>query len=296
MKILIIANGELSFRFAKTFENQEEKQIFLTCEKEKGITFSDNIVFLPFDKIDFSQAFDVVIIGLPPIGEQLDPVLSFYKEQIKAHPPKQLIYLSSWYVYLNHSDEWVKETSICRPEDADGQVYLKTEKLWKSIFSGVVVLRLGQIYAPKKAIVDKILDGTAQRTCQSAQTSRFHVDDLIAIIMKIIDQKIEGEIFNIADDMPCPSDEVVEFACDLMGVPYPCNSFADSAMPLDCKGIPKMLNAKVKRKLSYKFLYPSYKEGISSIVKEKNIQLVGTQEPKETNFLKRLFRFFVRKK
>ncbi|MEO8559891.1 MAG: SDR family NAD(P)-dependent oxidoreductase, partial [Rhodospirillales bacterium] len=83
-----------------------------------------------------------------------------------------------------------------------------------------------------------------------------------------------GAIYNVCDDLPAPSADVVAYACNLLGVePPPLLPFAQIAPSLSpmarefWSANRKVRNALIKSELGVKLLYPDYRAGLDAIFK-----------------------------
>ncbi len=79
-----------------------------------------------------------------------------------------------------------------------------------------------------------------------------------------------GGIYNVCDDMAAPPEDVVMYACALLGVPPP------PAIPLEAAGLSAMArsfygeskrvrNDLIKQELGVKLAYPSYRDGLAAL-------------------------------
>jgi nucleoside-diphosphate-sugar epimerase len=79
-----------------------------------------------------------------------------------------------------------------------------------------------------------------------------------------------GEIYNVADNMPCSYDKTISYACSLMGIQNPSSvsfqSLNEGEMKNFYKDSKKVSNAKIKKDLKVKLRFPTYKEGFKSIL------------------------------
>ncbi|MEY4148236.1 MAG: hypothetical protein RL652_666, partial [Pseudomonadota bacterium] len=51
--------------------------------------------------------------------------------------------------------------------------------------------------------------------------SRIHVADIAQVLSKSLIYSKPGEIYNVADNLPCSYDQTISYACNLMGVKIP---------------------------------------------------------------------------
>ncbi len=79
-------------------------------------------------------------------------------------------------------------------------------------------------------------------------------------------------LFNVADDLPAPPDEVIVYAASLLGVaPPPAIPFETAELSPMAKSfygeVKRVSNARLKRDLGWRPLYPTYREGLAALAK-----------------------------
>lgn len=113
-------------------------------------------------------------------------------------------------------------------------------------------------------------DGTARRVDKPGQVfCRIHVEDIARTLRASMARPTLGAVYNVADDLPSPSHEVVEYACRLLGVePPPLIPFDQAEMsPMaasfyaDCR---RVKNDRIKRQLGVTLAYPDYRAGLEA--------------------------------
>ena len=180
---------------------------------------------LPFDST-LKIATDVthLLISAPP-DEHGDPVLRLFQAQLqRLSNIKWVGYLSTTGVYGDRGGDWVDEESPLEPNTARGQRRLEAERGWLRLHSDfgvpVHVFRLAGIYGPGRNTLLSVRDGSARRIIKPGQIfSRIHVEDIAGVLAASIAKPNPGRAYNVCDDEPCPPQEVVEFAADLLGLP-----------------------------------------------------------------------------
>ena len=86
----------------------------------------------------------------------------------------------------------------------------------------VHLFRLAGIYGPGRNQLLSVLNGSAKRIIKPGQIfSRIHVEDIAGVLAASIAKPNPGRAYNVCDDEPCPPQEVVEFAANLLGLPLP---------------------------------------------------------------------------
>ena len=231
--------------------------------------------------IDFRARFmrvAHVLISIPPDAYG-DPVLRFHREDLLTLPALKWIgYLSTTGVYGDYEGVWVDENSLCRTKTERGVARIKAEEAWLAFGEQtgvkVQVFRLAGIYGPGRNAIEDVRCGVARRLAKSGQVfSRIHVQDIVRAVDAA---RLYGSdaIYNVADDVPCPSHEVVAYAAELLGVvPPPLLDFeqvADTLSPMtrsfyaECK---RVSNSRIKVLLPEgEWQYPNYRMGLQAFL------------------------------
>ena len=102
------------------------------------------------------------------------------------------------------------------------------------------------------------------------------MEDIAQILLKSIEHGQVGEIYNCADDFPCPQEEVVRYAAEIMGVaPPPLIPFTQADLSEMARSFysssRRVKNNKIKEKLGVELAYPTYKEGLQAIWRSYNV-------------------------
>lgn len=211
---------------------------------------------------------DAVLSSVPPGGDGTDPVLDRYGAALDG---KWLGYLSSTGVYGDAKGAWVDETAALVGFGGTGRRTARSECDAQWLARGARVFRLPGIYGPGRSALDRVRDGTARRIDLPAQVfSRVHVEDIAAGVLAGLDGPPGA--YNLADDLPCAQNAVIEEACRLLGqVPPPL-------VPLDAAGLSPMAlafyaenrrvaNGKARRELGWTPRFGTYREGLAAILR-----------------------------
>jgi len=183
--------------------------------------------------------------------------------------PKWFGYLSTTGVYGNMDGGWANEQTPVNPNNLRSQQRVEAEQHWLHSGLPVNIYRLSGIYGPGRSAIDELNEGTAKRVYKENQFfSRIHVEDIVAVLQASMN--ISGEIYNLADDKPVPSYEVVEYAAKLMGIsPPPMVDFKDAELSPMARSFyrssRRMENNKIKQLLGRPLKHPTYVEGLESI-------------------------------
>ena len=139
--------------------------------------------------------------------------------------------------------------------------------------AAVDIFRLPGIYGPGRSAIDQVKAGTARRIDKPGQVfSRIHVEDVAGTVLLALSCAHAGAIYNVADDLPAATGEVVAFACELLGRPVPPAVPWDEVAPTMSAMARsfyaenrRVRNDRIKNELGVALRYPTYKEGLRAI-------------------------------
>ncbi len=216
-----------------------------------------------------------VLNSVPPGAS--DPVLALHGNDLKHCMKLQWFgLLSTVGVYGEHHGGWVDEDTKPAPIAPRSMERLKAEQDWQAFCAGLGIaphiFRLPGIYGSGRNQLEAIRRGKARRLIKQGQVfNRVHVDDIAQTLHASMLAPQAGHLFNISDDEPAPPQDVVSYACDLLGLaPPPEVKFIDADLsPMarsfygECK---RVRNDRIKRALGITLKYPTYREGLSDLL------------------------------
>ena len=238
-----------------------------------GLNAKQGFHGLPFDgALRIAPDVSHLLISAPPDAAG-DPVLGLFQEQLQrlSGQLKWAGYLSTTGVYGDRGGDWVDEDSPLEPNTGRGVRRLATEREWLKLPLPVHLFRLAGIYGPGRNQLLSVLNGSAKRIIKPGQIfSRIHVEDIAGVLAASIAKPNPRRAYNVCDDEPCPPQEVVEFAANLLGLPLPPEipfeqaKLSPMAMSFyaDSK---RVSNRRIKTELGYRLLYPTYREGLRAL-------------------------------
>lgn len=219
-----------------------------------------------------------LLSSVPP-GPAGDPVIAAHRQDIAKLQRLQWVgYLSTTGVYGDRGGEEVDETAERAPTSERGRRRVLAEDawldLWKNYGLPVHVFRLAGIYGPGRNALETVRQGRGRRIHKPGQVfGRIHRDDIVQTLLASIAQPNPGAAYNLADDRPAPPDEVIVYACELLGVdPPPLQRFDDikdtlSPMARSFYGESKRVsNKRIKEELGIELKWPSYREGLVGLL------------------------------
>ena len=202
-----------------------------------------------------------VLSSVPP-AEGADPVLAHYADAL-GHG--WLGYLSSTGVYGDAGGAWVDESA----PTGTGRRSARSEAdaAWGA--RGARMFRLPGIYGPGRSALERVAEGKAHRIDIPGQVfSRVHVEDIAAGVIAGLDGPPGA--YNLADDLPCSQNAVIEEACRLRGMaPPPLQTIDEAGLSPMARGFyaenRRVANGKAKRLLGWRPRYPTYREGLRAL-------------------------------
>jgi len=222
-----------------------------------------------------------VLTSVPPDAGG-DPVLDHHGADIAVlSPPLQWAgYLSTTGVYGDRGGAPVDEASDRRPATERGERRVAAEDgwcgLWRDRGVPVHLFRLAGIYGPHRNALATVQRGQARRIVKPGQVfSRIHVDDIAAVLEASMARPNPGAAYNVCDDEAAPPQDVVAYACALLGVePPPEVPFEEADLPDMARSFygenKRVANGRIKRELGVSLTYPDYRIGLQALLKTES--------------------------
>ena len=262
--------NNINFSLTATSRDKSNQRIFDGI-KYDSFQFSQD----EFDEklIKNLESANYILASLAPVKGE-DIVIKKFQNIFSRNKTKWLTYLSATSVYGDHKGEWVDEKSKTNPTSTTGVQRLKAEKSWMDLAKNqnlpLQIFRLSGIYSNEYNVLSKLKDGEARIIKKQNQFfSRIHVEDIAEILFKSLKKFKAGEIYNISDDKPASSEEVILYGSKLLNIEPPAIielKSVDSIMTRNFyKDSKKVDNKKMKEIFNYKLKYPTYVEGLKYI-------------------------------
>ena len=241
-------------------------EIDYTSFKFDGTNYDNKLV----EKLKKS---DHILVSIPP-REGTDLVLKSFSKIIENCNLKWITYLSATSVYGDHKGEWVNEESIVSPITSNGVDRLFAEKSWLSLNQNkkipLQVFRLSGIYSNENNILERLKSGKAKIVNKKNHFfSRIHVEDIANILFKSLSKFKSGEIYNISDDKPASSKDVILYGAKILNMEKPKTiemyDIESTMLKNFYKDSKKVSNKKMKDFFNYTLKFPTYIEGLNYI-------------------------------
>jgi nucleoside-diphosphate-sugar epimerase len=216
---------------------------------------------------------DHILVSIPPENQE-DLVVKNFSKFIESSKVKWITYLSATSVYGDHKGEWVNENSKTTPISNNGIARLKAENAWvfleKNKKIPVQILRLSGIYSNEKNILIRLKLGEVKLiNKKNHYFSRIHVDDISNILFKSLSKFKSGEIYNLSDDKPSTSEDIILFGAKMLNIKnikkIEVEQIKSEMLKNFYKESKKVSNKKMKSYFNYNLKFPSYIEGLNYI-------------------------------
>ena len=275
MRALVLGCGYVGTAFAKTMA---EQGAFVqgTCRsatsaeelRKSGIT---PILFDGASNAGLIEAVQTathILASIPPVSDG-DPALLALSSFWQPKAGVWIGYLSTTGVYGDRAGSWAYEDDAPTPLSMEAKRRAEAEAAWRALPSPAHVFRLPGIYGPGRSALEQVLSGTARRIDKPGQVfSRAHRADIVTALTASVANPSPGRIYNICDDHPCASGEVIVEACKLLGreppplIPFETAGLSEMGKRFysECK---RVSNARAKEELGWKLAFPTYVEGLA---------------------------------
>jgi nucleoside-diphosphate-sugar epimerase len=265
MRLFCFGLGYTALAVARRFEGPVSGTV-RRAEKRDALR-RDGIDAQLFETARVPEDTTHILISIPPDGEG-DPVL----RRFPRFAAGWVGYLSTTGVYGDTAGVVVDEDSPLKPSGARQQRRVDAEAAWRATGLPVHVFRLAGIYGPGRSPLDQVRAGTAKRIDKPGHVfSRIHVEDAAAVILASMRRPSPGAVYNVCDDEPAEPASVVEEACRLLRVaPPPLVPLEEAALSPMAQSFwadnRRVSNARIKRELGVALRYPSYRDGLRSLL------------------------------
>ena len=237
----------------------------------KSFQFSEN----SFDQklIKNLKSSDHILVSIAPSKGE-DIVIKNFQNILEKSTTKWITYLSATSVYGNHNGDWVDEKSNTNPTSTNGIDRLYAEKLWLNLADKknlpVQIFRLSGIYSNQNNVLTRLKSGSAKLIEKKKQFfSRIHVEDIANVLFESLQNFKSKEIYNISDDKPTSSEELISYGSKLLNIEKPkvvnLSTIESEMVKNFYKDSKKVNNKKMKEFFNYKLKHPTYVEGLNYI-------------------------------
>ena len=286
MTKLVFGCGYLGRRVAKLWRQRGGRVIAVTRSGAKGeglasdgfeplvadITRPDTLGPIAkvagIDTVLFAVGFDRNSGG-PSIREVYVDGLAAVLQVLPA--VNRFVYISSTGVYGQVAGDVVDESSPCQPTRDGGKACLAAEQLLRqsNVAERTIILRLAGIYGPDRIPrVKELQAGAAIAAPAQGYLNLIHVDDAAQIVLLAEERAAPPALYCVSDGQAVVRAEYYRELAQLVSAPAPhfIDPAPDSPAAQRAGSDKRVANARLMKDLSPRLLYPSYREGLRSIV------------------------------
>ena len=283
VNIICFGFGQVAKNFIKKIYSENLKiNLTVTSREKSGKKSFGNLDYQSFHFSEHSfdqklieslRSSDHILVSIAPVKGE-DIVIKNFQNNLEKDKIKWITYLSATSVYGDHNGDWVDENSDTKPTSSNGIDRLNAEKSWidhaKKKSLPLQILRLSGIYSNQNNILARLKSGNAKLIDKKNQFfSRVHVEDIANILFKSLKNFKTKEIYNISDDKPTSSKELILYGSKLLNIERPkvvdLSTIESEMVKNFYKDSKKVNNKKMKEFFKYKLKYPTYVEGLDYI-------------------------------
>ena len=254
-------------------------RVTATSRNPAALTPPPDVALIPTGAAAAALATATHLLATAPPGDQGDPILARYAPAL-THL-RWIGYLSTTGVYGNRDGAWVDETTPPAPTRPRSRRRLAVELAWRAAAHAALdIFRLAGIYGPGRSPFADLRAGRARRILKPTHLfGRIHRDDIAGAVLAAARQAPPPgvRIFNLTDNEPAASADVIAEAARLLGIPPP------PPIPFDAATLSPMAqsfwseNRRVRSALTQQILhrpwtYPTYREGLRATLAEELAQ------------------------
>lgn len=185
-------------------------------------------------------------------------------------PEANVCYISTTGVYHQTDGDWVDEDSPAQPTREGGRVHLQAEQLMQQLRpeSAWTILRLAGIYGPGR--VPRAADVIAGRPIASPEDAflnLIHVEDAAEAVIAAWSQS-RHRLYVVSDDCPMLRGEFYREIARQCDAPAPTfiAPADDAPVSMRSESNKRIRNHRMKRDLLTQLQFPTYQQGLASIL------------------------------
>lgn len=238
------------------------------------------------------QTTSHLLISIAPDVGDGDLLLHHHRNVIlnwlKGDQARWVGYLSTTGIYGNHDGAWVDEQTPPKPTMNRTIMRLETEQAWQAIIAdsgsnaNLTLFRLAGIYGKGRNALESLTNGQKRRIFKAGQFfSRIHHHDIARFVCASIKQTDDAEggpsgaikLYNLADDLPAPPHEVIDYAAKLLNMELPPMMDFETASltPMQrsfYNDNKRIKNDLIKQELGIDLKFPTYRDALDQLLKD----------------------------
>lgn len=225
----------------------------------------DTLLFaIGFDRTSGKAIRDVYVEGLRRVLDQLPTAL------------ERFVYISSTGVFAQNDGEYVNEQSACEPVREGGKACLAAETLLRqhAIGDRAIILRLAGIYGPDRLPkLQDVIAGNPITASANGYLNLIHVDDAVQIVLAAETQLSPPELLLVSDGQPVLRGDFYRELARASNSPEPRfeEPASISSTAFRASTDKQIDNTRLRERLRFEYRFPSYVEGLASILTNRSM-------------------------
>jgi nucleoside-diphosphate-sugar epimerase len=180
---------------------------------------------------------------------------------------RHVFWVSSTSVFHQDGGELLDEHSAAQPGGFSGRRLLEAEALLGRLAVPHTCVRFGGIYGPgRDRLLRQLRGGARSPTAPVRYSNRIHRDDAVGILRFLLARAAAGEplapLYLGVDAEPAPIAEVERWFSGALGLDYAALVEQDGEL----RGGNRRCSSALLQASGYRFLYPTYREGLPTLL------------------------------
>ncbi len=182
--------------------------------------------------------------------------------------PRRIVFTSSTGVYHQSNGEWVDDRSPTEPTGFSGRTMLEGEQIMLNSGIHASVIRFGGIYGPgRDRLIRAVREGTVTVPAGASYLNLIHRDDCARALEHLLFSAAAPGIYVGVDDEPADRRELYAWIAKQLNVDLPKPSAELDANTRQARSNKRCRNEKL-RKTGFEFEYPTYREGLRTLMND----------------------------
>jgi nucleoside-diphosphate-sugar epimerase len=197
-----------------------------------------------------------------------------WRERRRRAARSALVYVSTTGVYGDRRGAWTDESTPARPSNERAQRRLDAETRLRASAWRATVLRVPGIYGPDRLPLERLRQAIPVPPAdQDVFTNHIHADDLARACIAALFRAAPARVYNTVDDSQLLLGQYLDRVADRVGLPRPARApwetVRAAAGPQRMSFMSesrRLRNARMKRELRVKLLYPDVDAGLAALL------------------------------
>ena len=285
-KVVIVGCGDIGKRLVLLLRENgyQAENISVIVKSQKSRVQCESLglqaVQLDFDDLDLLpesiQGADLFYL-VPPQKQGVNDCRSRKFIQCLVNQeltPNKVVLISTTGVYGDNQGEWVTEQTPAKPIADRAKRRLDAELQWQQQSTsdnfGLTILRVASIYSNSRIPRQRIENSEPIVIAdECGYSNRIHVADLANVLIAVLDDGANGEVFNISDGVPGKISDYLQEAASVVGakplteitMQEAKEALSDGMLSYLCESR-KISNTKMLDKLKVTLRYPDFRLGL----------------------------------